>query len=129
MVNALRIFVAIAGLVLAGVGNAVTIDFEDSGPIAPTFTPIGTRYQDLGVMFGPAWTNYMYDSFYPAHSGTLSALIQTSFAGGRIEFVAPVANVSAYFNVYAYPLTWSAFDSGNNLLGSVLLGNTSQPTP
>ncbi len=118
---------------VSGVASATTIDFEDHGA---NYSPIGSYYIASGVIFGADWNWYAGDPNYPAHSGSYTAIPQDYNSKGQIapldasiSFVSPVSQVSAYFNVYAYPVTWAAYDSTGNLLGSITIPNTMQPTP
>jgi len=116
---------------VSGVASATTIDFENNGG---NWSYIGSFYTaSSGVTFGADWLIYPFDPNYPAHSGSYTAMWQdpTMFIplNALISFVSPVSQVSAYFNVYDYPVTWAAYDSTGNLLGSIIIPTTTQPTP
>jgi hypothetical protein len=117
-----RLAVLLLALPMAANAGQITIDFEDGTP----FDFIGSTYASQGVTFGPSCYFYGEDVLYPASSGVNSAICNPLSA--QIDFSSAVSNVGAYFNVYAFPLTFSAYDSGG-LLGSITIDPTIQPTP
>ena len=109
--------------------DVIVIDFEDFPVQTGVNDPnglIGSFYASQGVTFSTDCYSYVQDSLYPASSGTHSVICSPYPA--QIDFSAPVSDVGAYFNVYAFPVTFSAYNAGG-LLGSVNIANTSQPTP
>lgn len=115
--------------VISASAETVTINFDDfptPGAINSPEALIGNRYEGCGLKFPTSWFAYNADGLYPSHSGTVTA-IGNPFPA-VIDFVQPVSNVSAYFNIYQEGVTFSAYHE-NTLLGSVTLAPTTQPTP
>ena len=126
MIKKFLVSLAIGFLVIGVVGmaSATTINFEGgSGGAA-----IGNSYLSDNVIFDSSWTFYSNNTPYIGHSGDYSALNYGSDAA-KISFVAPVSQVSAYFNAYNGDLTWTAYSSIDNIIGSITITATTWPTP
>lgn len=108
--------VALCSLALASANaNAVTIDFDSLADLETLTT------QFTGITFANATALKAGFSLneveFPPHSGTL--VISDEGAPIDVRFATPVTQASAYFTYFA-PLTLTAFDALDNVLGSAV---------
>lgn len=108
-----------AALAVQGVHASTLYDFEgfsDNTSLSNQLS--GVTFSDATVFTAGISLN---DIDYPPHSGDNVVVAGTSGTGGgtmSLSFLTPLSSLAAFFT-FSDSLSIQAFDSGNNLLGSV----------